>query len=247
MRWSRFVLALAVAASPAASPARAIDVPVQYLVDDKALKEAVAGTPLTYTLYSDPSCALQLFADDLAVEDATIEQLKRARPKGAAKPPKTARLGVTLRNVPPSASLFLGVSGTGVVPVGGACQAQAAPSGVGLPFLWMTVTDDAAIRNISPGLEGATVERAVGQPVGAYCIFLPEAVRPGIGEAVVGSVQKNLSFDAPRTLTVTTFIGHECNANGFWQIAVDTYDGAGARVDAPFSLFLPAQVPGPSK
>jgi hypothetical protein len=38
----------------AACAARAADLPVSYLVDDKALKDAVAGTALTFELHADP-------------------------------------------------------------------------------------------------------------------------------------------------------------------------------------------------
>lgn len=110
----------------AAIPARAADVPVRYLIAAKALKDAVAGTQLTFALFSDAACETQVFSSDLPVESATIEQLKLTRPKGAPKAPKAARLEITLTGVTPGDSLYLMVTGTGIEPLGTACQAQLA-------------------------------------------------------------------------------------------------------------------------
>jgi hypothetical protein len=107
---------------------RAADVPVTYTVDGTALKAAVSGTPLTFTLYTDAACTTLVHTQAVNVEDVTvISKLKRVKPGGApTKPPKTDDLRTTLTSVTPAAPLYLKVTGTGITPVGGACQAQAA-------------------------------------------------------------------------------------------------------------------------
>ena len=118
-----------------AVPVWAVDVPVSYTVDDKALKAAVSGTPLTFTLYSDSACTTSVHTQVVNSENVrVISKLKRFNPTGAAKPPKTDELATTLTGVvPASAPLYLQVTGTGITPVGGACQVQASgmPGGVG--------------------------------------------------------------------------------------------------------------------
>jgi hypothetical protein len=108
----------------AAAPVRAEDVPVQYLVDQKPLKEAVAGTELSFALYADSACSALLFTTNLAVESLVIERLSLVRPKGAPKAPKAARLATTLAGVDPEGTMYLQVTGTGITPIGGSCQAQ---------------------------------------------------------------------------------------------------------------------------
>ncbi len=115
-----------------AAPVRAADVPVTYTVDGTALKAAVSGTPLTFTLYTDAACTTLVHTQAVNIEDVTvISKLKRVKPTGAAtKPPKTDDLRTTLTSVTPAGPLYLKVAGTGITPVGGACQVQAA-GGVG--------------------------------------------------------------------------------------------------------------------
>jgi hypothetical protein len=52
--------------------------------------------------------------------------LKRSKPKNGVKPPKTTDIRATLTGVSPAAPLYAKVTGTGITPVGGACQVQAA-------------------------------------------------------------------------------------------------------------------------
>jgi len=71
------------------------DVQVSYTVDEKALKTAVAGTDLTFQLYSDNGCATSVGTPvTVAIENVDlIERLKRFKPTGAPiKPPRTDRL-----------------------------------------------------------------------------------------------------------------------------------------------------------
>jgi hypothetical protein len=105
--------------------ARAIDVTVKYDVDATALKQAVAGTPLTYSLYADAACTVPVDSQIVNIEDVdTIEVLKRFTPKNATKLPKTARTWLTYSITPNRWFSHVTVTGTGVTPVGGACQAQ---------------------------------------------------------------------------------------------------------------------------
>lgn len=121
-------LSIALAAALLASAsARAANVGVRYVVDAKALKDAVAGTQLTFSLFSDSGCSTEIFSTSVAVEDVSrIEALKLIRPKGAPKAPKTAALEHELTGVDAAPQMYLTVSGTGVEPVGATCQAQAA-------------------------------------------------------------------------------------------------------------------------
>lgn len=118
--------------------AAAADLPVRYTVDDKVLKGAVAGTNLTFQLYGDAACSGSVVhSQSVAVESVNVvSRLKRFKAPGSpTPPPKTAELAQTLTGVTASGNLFLQVTGTGVTPVGGACQAQAAavqaPAGLG--------------------------------------------------------------------------------------------------------------------
>lgn len=109
------------------TPARAADVPVIYSVDETTLKTAIAGTPLTFQLYGDRSCTTLVHTQVVNAESVeVISRLKRLRPKGAAKPPRTDDVRTTLTGVTPTTPLYLRVTGTGIAPAGGACQVQAA-------------------------------------------------------------------------------------------------------------------------
>lgn len=110
------------------SLAVASDLPVRYTVDDKALKGAVAGTNLTFQLFTDAACATTaVHAQVVAIENVNVvSRLKRFKAPGApTAPPKTAEMSQTLTGVSGSGNLYLKVTGTGVTPVGGACQPQA--------------------------------------------------------------------------------------------------------------------------
>ncbi|MFN8545498.1 MAG: hypothetical protein U0807_14985 [Candidatus Binatia bacterium] len=111
------------------------DVQVSYTVDETALKTAVAGTTLTFQLYSDSACTMAAGAAvDVAIENVgLVERLKRFSPKGAAKPPKTDRLTTVLAGVTAPGTAFLTVTGTGIAPVGSGCQLQFSSAGTSLP------------------------------------------------------------------------------------------------------------------
>src|SRR5438552_4718284 len=100
--WSK--LATAVLLAFVLAPAWAADVPVSYTVDDAALKAAISGTPLTFTLYTDAACTSSVHTQVVNSENVTIiSKLKRFRLTGAVKPPMTDELLTTLTGVTPSA------------------------------------------------------------------------------------------------------------------------------------------------
>ena len=108
------------------SLATAADLSVGYTVREKNLKAAIAGTPLTFALYSDAACTTLVQSTIVAVENVSlITKLKQFTPKNDTKLPNTVELQTVL-NVAPGGALYLTVTGTGVVPVGPTCQVQAA-------------------------------------------------------------------------------------------------------------------------
>jgi hypothetical protein len=118
---------LAVAALVAAPlVAQAADLPARYTVEEKPLKAALAGTNLTFNLYSDPLCTTLVSTATIAIENVDlIGRIKPFNPKNAVKKKNTAELRATLTSVPPTPSLYLTVTGTGIAPIGGVCQVQA--------------------------------------------------------------------------------------------------------------------------
>jgi len=121
----RSMVALALLLVPLA--ARAADIPVSFTTKEKDLKSALAGTPLTFALYSDAACTTQVYSTVVNVEKvALITKLKQFTPKNDTKLPNTVALQHTLTGVTAHGNLYLKVTGTGIVPVAGACQAQSA-------------------------------------------------------------------------------------------------------------------------
>lgn len=58
--------------------------PVTYTVDDTALKAAISGTPLTFSLYTDAACTALVHTQVVNSENVTvISKLKRFKPSGA--------------------------------------------------------------------------------------------------------------------------------------------------------------------
>ena len=110
------------------------DLPARYTAEEKPLKSALAGTMLTFQLYSDALCTTSVYSTAIAIENVDlISRIKPFNPKNAPKKKNTTELRATLTGVPAGPSLYLKVTGTGVTPVGGACQVQASglsgPSG----------------------------------------------------------------------------------------------------------------------
>lgn len=103
---------------------------------------------------------------------------------------------------------------------------------------WLNIYSNATIRSTSAAMAGASVVRAPGYPVGYYCVRFP----PGSliqSEAAVGSAQQAFGgAGEPTRLTMTVTIGSACNPTNF-DVAVQTFDGAGALADRPFVAFVP--------
>jgi hypothetical protein len=107
------------------SVASAVDLPVVYKVQDKPLKLAVAGTQLTFELFSDSSCTSLFYSQSMAIDDVdVITKLKRFVPKAGVKPPKTDEIHAVLAGIPPAEGPYMRVTGTGVTAAGHACQLQ---------------------------------------------------------------------------------------------------------------------------
>lgn len=110
-----------------ARTAAAADLDVRYTVEEKPLKNAVSGTQLTFALYGDAACTSLAQSSVVNVENVSLlSKLKQMTPKNDTKLPNTVELVTTLPGVTAGGTLYLQVTGTGVTPVGGACQAQAA-------------------------------------------------------------------------------------------------------------------------
>ena len=108
-------------------PSNAADLAVSYTVQEKPLKDAGAGTPFTFSLYSDNGCTALVHMATVNSEDVDfISRLLLFRPKNDVKQPKTVELRHTLRGVTPASVHYLRVTGSGVVASGATCQAQAA-------------------------------------------------------------------------------------------------------------------------
>jgi hypothetical protein len=153
MRCHAFAAAALIALT--AAGATATDLPTSYLVDQKSLKAGVAGTQLTFELFTDAACtAPSAYSAPIAIESiAVISKLAHILPKGADKSPAPAELRTTLSGVTTPGNLWLQVTGTGIAPLGGACQAQAAqvaqnPSNAG------ALTSKAVVLAFSGGLGG---------------------------------------------------------------------------------------------
>src|SRR5690349_11350763 len=125
MKLVRTAVALVLALGPLA--AVAADLPVTFTTQEKPLKAASAGTQLTFALYGDAACTNQVYTTTVNVENvALITKVKQFTPKNDAKLPNTVMLQHTLPGVTAYGNLYLKVTGTGITPVAGACQAQAA-------------------------------------------------------------------------------------------------------------------------
>ena len=109
----------------------AVDVPVLYNVDATALKSAVAGTMLTFELHTTSACSSAVLSQTVASEHVSlISKLKAFKVSGGPTPPKVNQLLQVLTGAPSESVYYLKVTGTGITPVGGACQLQAFSSGV---------------------------------------------------------------------------------------------------------------------
>ncbi len=134
--------------------AQAADVPVRYTIDAEVLKGAVSGTSLTFGLYTDAGCATLAASQSKTVDNVFITPLKLFKPKGGVKPPKAAEIRTTLTGTPAVSPIYLKVTGTGIAPIGGACQVQQA--GAGSSLIAFARVDNAGATVTSFGGSGTT-------------------------------------------------------------------------------------------
>lgn len=163
MRLSRLLLLASLVLAPCA--ARAADVPVTYTVDTTALKLAISGTNLTFQLYTDGACTSLAHTQVLTVDSTNLlSVLKRSKPKNGVKPPKTTDVRATLTGVGPASPIYLKVTGTGITPVGGACQVQASTT-VGQAGTNLVVRDSNGVLLGPLDLNGNVILSDGGVPV----------------------------------------------------------------------------------
>jgi hypothetical protein len=133
---------------------------VRYNVDEKQLKAAVTGTNLTFELYSDATCTTLVDSAVVTIDNVGVrERVKQFKPKSGAAQAKIVELHQTMLGVSATGNLFLKVTGTGVVPIGGACQAQAAAiagGGAG------AVIKDSLNVTLGPTLDGVSFLTQIG-------------------------------------------------------------------------------------
>lgn len=109
--------------------ALAADLPVHYLLDERAIRKVDAASPATIALFTDARCAIGVFTTTLPLRDVDALVRVPATPlRGIPKPPKTAELRHTLHGVPAVAPLYARVTGNGITPIGIECQVQSIPA-----------------------------------------------------------------------------------------------------------------------
>jgi hypothetical protein len=125
----------------------------------------LCGGKPTRTLYTDAGCTQQAHQQVVPIETvAFVSRLKTFTPENAPKGPTIDEVHETLTGVNAAGDLYLTVTGTGITPVGGACEVQA------------TVQPPAAVVKDANGL-------LVGTPVQAS--YGPIALR-SVGGTTVG-------------------------------------------------------------
>lgn len=233
----RLVLVMLASLLLAPVTATADDVPVIYTVEQKPLKAAVAGVPLAFSLFSDASCSELVSSTLVSAEDVDrIVRLKLHQVKGGAKQPKIGEIRHTLTGVAATEGLYLTVVGTGITPVGSACQAQASSGPT--EWHWINIDANASVNATSPSMAGTGVARPAGSPTGVYCLTLPSSDADLTG--AVASLEKNQAGLPDRTIMVTNGIGHACNDVSGWDLAVDVYDvSLGDYIDNDFIVMIP--------
>ena len=227
----RHVVYLVISALLAAS-AGAGDLPTSYRVSQKDLKKgAVAGDMLTFTLYRNDTCTDAFYQAVLPIEGVTlISRLKLERVKNGPKPPSVTELRQTLVGVDPVEDVYLEVTGAGVTPVGGPCQAQQStpPSGV---FAYGQIRGDGLIRNASPELDTVT-----HPGTGQYClIFGPIASQLQLEGSVVGQAGGSPAVGHVR-VTNGQAASFTCPPN---SLMVEINDATSLRADGRFTFIVP--------
>ena len=101
-------------------PSAAAEIAVTYTVDQGKLRQAAAGTALTFEIHADSVCSTPVYTEVVPVETVSlIEKVRTLRVRGAPQAPRVARLHHVLADAPIVETYFLHVTGTGISPVGG--------------------------------------------------------------------------------------------------------------------------------
>lgn len=255
-RRTRVLLTLASAAALtlvvttlARGPAEALDGPVEvvYVADGRNFPDSLAGA----TLAATAGAPLLMVKPDLPVPSETTAAL------AVLDPDRIVILGGPLAVSHDVADALVPYATTGeVTRLFGASRygtaaaiADAVPEKVhdadlldgqdseDFTMLWVTVHSDATVLKHSPGLEGVWIDRPGDEPMGVYCLHLPEGLqRPS---AALVSVEDSYGGSQDYGAAATTSYGHACNDRSPWDIAVDTTVD-GALDNAAFTLMFPA-------
>ena len=204
----------------------AIDIPVNYTVDDKVLKDAVSGTTFVFELFSDATCTMSVALDGpVAVDDLLIERLKRFKPKGASDIPKTARIHHVLPSSTLPTTAFLKVTGTGIVPVGGDCQPQliASAGGGGDPATQSELDAETAARiaadtTLQGNINAEAAARAAADSTLQSNIDAEAAARA----AADTTLQSNINAEAAARAAADSFLQGNIDAEAAARAAADT-------------------------
>jgi len=111
--------------------AAALTIPVEYLVDQKALGNAPAGTTIVADLFSDAGCTTLLASTGpISIESVDlIEKLKTAKIVGGPKIPRLARMSLAIDSPSADGELHLRITSPtagAIVPIATDCQPQRA-------------------------------------------------------------------------------------------------------------------------
>jgi hypothetical protein len=109
------------------SASQAEDFGVAYTVEEKTFKRfARSDDVLVFELFSNSNCTSLLHSEVLFAGDEVlvVDSVKRLRVRGSTRPPRMAVLRTNLDVVSPFAPVYLRVTGSAVVGLGGDCQIQ---------------------------------------------------------------------------------------------------------------------------
>ncbi len=204
--------------------AQAADLPVRYTVDEKQLKNAISGTNLTFEIYSDATCTTLADSTVVTIDNVGIrERIKQFKPRSGAVQLKVVELHQTFLGVTATGNLFLKVTGTGVVPVGGACQAQAAAVAGGGGDGSGAVVKDGLGTVMGQSLDGLSFLIQVGPDLVQLAVTSTDYVPSGeLYYDTLGCT--GVAYDYPRPAPATLFVeGYPINGTQFF---VQTSGGA---------------------
>jgi hypothetical protein len=194
---------------------RALDLPVSYLVDQKALRAgAVAGTLLTVELHTEASCSTPVHTDVVAVDDIVlIESLKSLAVRNAPKPARLARIHHVVAGAPAVTGLYVKLTGAGIQPVPGACQPQtpvvAGPQGApGAPGVDGTTIPCVSVVGTDVIFEGCNVHVRDGSGT-------TDGATNGLGNRIVGYNEDDLGPVNARNGSHNLVVGPEHTYSSF--------------------------------